>query len=144
MEGRRVFFAAIVYAAIAQLVLTTGTLFTIGYLSDPAFFLFWNNMMSQGAGPAGAEFYFIGMAIAFAVGVIFAAAYELVKNNFKSRNKPVSGAKFGLFLFFVSSVPAFLIAFMFFTLPLGLLLTWLLEGLLINVAFGLAVERIFR
>ena len=89
--------------------------------SDPAMMLFWLYPLA------------LGLALAW--------VWDKTKQLFDG-TVWCKGAKFGLILFFVSGVPAFLINFSSFNLPFVMILSWTIMGLINGIVAGLILAKV--
>jgi hypothetical protein len=152
MDNKKLLCGAAAFAVISQVVHTIGSIFAMGYYTDPRYFGFWSNLMMPGNSPPGADFFLASLAIGLITGAIFTYTYDLTKvallararKNFKANDPYLSGLRFGALLFLIASVPGFMSMWLLFALPLSLQFAWLLEGLVISLAFGIAVAKICR
>lgn len=144
MDWRKLLLAAFAYGAISLIVHTLGAFLSMQYYADPQLAPLWSNLMMPSGEAPPLKFYAASFATSIIVGIIFAYTYVLIKNAIKPGKSAESGILFGLFLFLINGIPALLSMSLLFSLPLGLLLAWQVEGLAIYLCFGLAVVRIMK
>ena len=148
MNWKKLVLAAIAFAVVSQIVHTAGAFADMGYYTDAANAALWSKVMMPGPQPPGIEFYAISIAFSLISGLIFAYAYSItkqafsLKKSFKSDRYWHVGLKFGLFLFLITSLAGTLSMYLLFAVPSGLLLSWLVQGLVACLATGVAFAKI--
>jgi hypothetical protein len=144
MDWKKLLFAAFVYAVLSLIIHTFGAFLSMQYYLDPQLAPLWSNLMMPSDAAPPLKFYAASFAASIIVGIIFSYTYVLIKNAIKPGKSVESGILFGLFLFLINGIPALLSMSLLFSLPLGLLLAWQVEGLAIYLCFGLAIVRIMK
>ena len=134
INWKKLILAAIAYTIVAQVIHTLEAFATMGYYSDPAFFAVWSKVMMPGPGAPPASFYIYSLVFGFITALIVGYGYGMVKSAIPGTGMR-KGINYGLFLFFIVGIPYFLSTYLLINLPLGLLVTWLVSGLII-FAFG--------
>lgn len=144
MEWKKILLAAAAFVVISQIVHMAGALADMCYYSNPAYFMLWSPLMMPAQGPPPMDFYLFSIAFSLITGAIFAYAFLLTKASFKEKSFLQAGVKFGLFLFLISGITSTLSMYLLFAVPAGLLFSWLAQGLIVFLAFGIAMARIFE
>ena len=121
---------AIVFTIAAQVVHIVGAMAEMSYYTDPANFALWSPLMMPAAGPPGAEFYAASIIASFIIGLVFAAAYGLLKASIPGKASK-KGMNFALLLFMLATVPGALSMGLVFAVPVGLIVAWAIEDLVI-------------
>ncbi|VVC01395.1 Uncharacterised protein [uncultured archaeon] len=142
MEWKKIILAAIAFAILSQIVHTLGAFADMGYYTDPAYFPLWSPLMMGAQGPPGTDFYAFSIVFSLITGTIFACMYFFMKSLFKQKTCLQRGYKFGLFLFLVNGVTGTLSMYLIFAVPAMLLFSWLVQGLITSLAFGVAIAKI--
>ncbi len=148
MEWKKLALAAVAFAIISELVYTLGAFADMGYYANAAYSALWSKIMMPGQQAPGAEFYILSIAVALITGFIFAYAYTItkqaftMKKSFKSDRYWKVGLKFGLFLFLMANLTGMLSIYLMIALPAGLLLSWMVQGLAVSLAAGVAFAKI--
>ena len=148
MKWKNLFLAAIAFAVISQIVYMAGAFADMGYYTDAANASLWSKVMMPGPQPPGIEFYVLSVVFTLIAGFIFAYAYSItkqafiLKKSFKADRFWQVGIKFGLFLFFMTSLTGTLSMYLLLAVPSGLLLSWLAQGLVASLAAGVAFAKI--
>ncbi|MBI5884940.1 hypothetical protein HZB89_02465 [archaeon] len=137
MDAKQMVLAAIAFIAIAQVVHFLGAFIDMPYYFMPDYFSVWSKVMMPAAGPPPISFYITSVAFNFAAGLIFAWFFVKTKAVFK-------GAQFGLALFAVSTVPGTLALYLTINLPVMLLVSWAVQGLIVFTATGIAFSKIIK
>ncbi|MEW5955490.1 MAG: hypothetical protein AB1626_03060 [Candidatus Micrarchaeota archaeon] len=131
----------IAFAVISQVVYTIEAMLDMQYYTDPANFALWSGIMMPNQGPPGTEFLLLSIAFAFVSGLIFAAAFHVLRNSFE-KDALKAGAAFGVLLFFVATLPGMLATYLNLAVPAGLVASWTVAGLVVNVLGGAAIGKI--
>jgi hypothetical protein len=142
MDWKKASIAAVAFAIISQVVYFIGATFDMGYYADPANASLWSRSMMPVAGPPPLEFFLMSLAMGFATGLLYALAFTLVHKGLNAKGVVQTGLKFGLFLFAMVSVTGFVSMSLLLAIPTGLQFSWLLQGLAISLASGLAYAKI--
>lgn len=144
MDWKKLLFAAFAFAVLSQAIHSLGAYLSMGYYTDPQLAPLWSNLMMPSEGAPPLKFFAASFATSFIVGIIFAYTYILIRGAIKPGKSFESGILFGLFLFLINGIPSLLSMSLLFSLPIGLLLAWQVEGLAIYLCFGLAVVKIMK
>jgi hypothetical protein len=148
MKSDKLVLSALAYVLISIVVNNIGAIFTMGYYTDPANSGLWSKLMMPGPQPPGMEFYISSIIFSLAAGAIFAYLYTLVRPALSTKqpfhsSKPIDiGLKFGLLLFALTSLTGFLSMFLLLAIPFGLLFAWLVSGLIVCLASGVAFAKL--
>lgn len=140
----RFVLAAVVFTIIAQIIHSVAPMLTMQYYTDPAYATVWSKFMMPFAGPPPATFYYMSVAFNLIGALLFTLVYLVVKNSVPGKTLASKGLMYGFLIFLVSGISAFLSMFMILNLPLVLIVSWTLEGLLINLLGGMAVAGISK
>ncbi|MCX6772708.1 MAG: hypothetical protein NTV88_02965, partial [Candidatus Micrarchaeota archaeon] len=111
MNWKNLALAAVGFAVLNMIVNTLGAFADMNYYTDPANAALWSKIMMPGPQPPGIEFYVASLLMTFLIGLIYAYAYTITrgafasKKSFKADKQWEVGAKFGVFLFLISSLP---------------------------------------
>lgn len=148
MNWKNLFLAAVAYMVIAEVLGTAFAFLSMDYYTNPQYFPLWSEIMMPNNGSPGADFYAYSIIFDTIVGAAFAYAFLLTKQAliakkpFKADRFWQLGLKYGVFLFGVAQVPGFFAMYLTLAIPLGLLLVWLVQGLAISLAFGVACAKL--
>jgi hypothetical protein len=141
----KIVLAAIVYLVIAQVIHIISTVATMDYYFMPQYFPVWSKLMMPTAGPPPASFYYYSIAFSFIAGIMFSAAYYVLKQGIPGKHYIQKGLNYGLLVFAVAGIPFALTNFLLINLPTLLVLTWaFLDGLVAYVLAGVAVARVLE
>ena len=140
----RLLAAAVAYLVIAQVVYTLGVFADMGYYTDPNYFPLWSKLMMPAAGPPPIEFTLASMAFQFIAGLLFALVYAVVKGSVPGKGWKNKGLMYGFLIFLVAGIPFTLTLTLLINLPPGLILSWMLQGLVTYLLAGLALARIVK
>lgn len=149
MNYAKLFYAAVAFTVISQVVHIAGAMADMGYYTDAAYSALWSKlMMATPTSAPGADFYAISIFFSVITGLIFADAYSMTKHLFTAKKSFRSdkywniGLKFGMFLFMLTMLTGTMGMFLTFALPFGLLVSWLVQSLAICLASGVAFAKI--
>ncbi|MBI4995028.1 hypothetical protein HZC21_05325 [Candidatus Peregrinibacteria bacterium] len=140
----RFVLAAIAFAVIAQIIHSVAPMLTMQSYTDPAYASVWSKFMMPFAGPPPATFYYMSVAFNLIGALLFTLVYLVVKNSVPGKTLASKGLMYGFLIFLVAGIPGFLSMFMVLNLPLALIVSWTLEGLLIDLLGGMAVAGISK
>jgi hypothetical protein len=135
---------AIVYAIVGEIVMTLGAMADMNYYLDQNYFPVWNKIMMPAAGPPPAEFYCTGIAFQLVTGFLFGLVYAVIKGAVPGKGWKNKGLMYGFLVFLVAGIPITLMLIMLINLPLGLLLSWMLQSLIVYLLMGLAAAKILK
>ncbi len=141
---KKLYLFAIVMAIAAMIVHTVESFLTMGYYTDPANFLLWSKLMMSGAGPPPAIFYAYSLLFAFVSWMLFGFVYIVLSGAIKEKDIVKRGLKFGTLIFLVGSLPGALTMVLLLNLPLGLIISWVISGLALNLAGGVAAAGLIK
>ena len=155
----RILAVAILYAIVGEIVMTLGAFLDMSYYFDPAYFGVWSKIMMPAAGPPPLEFYYFGIAFQLVAGFLFAFVYSVVK---RSVNLGVHstlnlragkewhkgwynmGLMYGFLIFLVAGIPTTMTLYLLINLPVGLLLSWMLQNLVVYLIMGLVAAKLVK
>ena len=148
MEWKKLALAAVAFAVISELVYTLGAFSDMGYYANAAYSGLWSSIMMPGQQAPGIGFYALSVVFTLIGGFIFAYAYKItkqafvMKKAFKSDRYWKVGLKFGLFLFLMTTLTGMLSMYLMIAIPAGLLLSWMVQGLVVSLAAGVAFAKV--
>ncbi len=128
--------AVVIMIVIAMIINTVIAQFTMSYYQDPAYFSVWSKLMMPAEGPPPASFFWYSALFQLIAAAFFVLVYYFVGSAVPGR-KAGRGVMYGIFVFLIGSLPGFLSLFLLINLPFGIVLWWLLSGLIISVLAGL-------
>jgi hypothetical protein len=140
----RLIAVAIVYAIVGEIVMTLGAMADMNYYFDPNYFAVWSKLMMPAAGPPPAEFYYAGIAFQLMTGFLFALVYAVVKGAVPGKGWKNKGLMYGFLIFMVAGIPTTLMLILLVNLPIGLLLSWMLQSLVVYLLMGLVAAKIVK
>lgn len=143
-DPARILGVAILWVIIAQVIRSLEALATMDYYLNPEYFSVWSKLMMPGPGPPPMEFLYTSMGFNFIVGLILALAYTWVSGSLHAKGYIGKGLLFGWLLFLVSTIPSSLALILLINLPIGLVITWGISGLAINLLGGIGTARILE
>jgi len=135
---------AVLMAIVAQIVHTIEAIFTMSYYTDPQYFQVWSKIMMPGPGAPPSEFYIYSFVFALVGWVLFGYVYEMLGGAIKEKEQNKRGLKFGALIFLVAGVPMTLMLFLLINLPIGMLLSWAVSGLALDLIGGMVAARMIQ
>jgi hypothetical protein len=124
---------------IAQFVHGLDSIFAMRYYIDPTYYPLWSKIMMPAPGPPPPSFLVISLLFNLTGAFLFALVYTVLQRGLPGRSTVVKGIWYGLLVFLVASVPSSLMLVLLINLPLGIVLLWGLEALVIDLAGGVLV-----
>ncbi len=140
-DWKGILIVGVVLAIIAQIVHTIGASLTMGYYQDPAYFKVWSKLMMPSEGPPPASFVLASLGHGLITSIIFAFVYSMIKGAIPGGTPVRKGLNYGLLIFLIAGVTFPLTLLLLINLPLGLILSWSAEALVIYLIGGLLVVR---
>lgn len=139
----RILLAGFGFGVVAQVIHSSGAFMTMGYYTDPSYFGLWSKLMMPYPQAFSSSFIYYSLMVNFFLGLIFAGIYKWVRSSFCGQSLG-RGLCFGWLLFLTKSFPFFLTSFLLLNLPFGLLIFWLVEDFVIDLAGGLILAMIIK
>jgi hypothetical protein len=140
----RILAVAILYAIASEIVMTLGAFMDMSYYYDPSYFGVWSKLMMPAAGPPPAEFYYFGMAFQLVTGFLFALVYRVIKGAVPGKGWKNKGLMYGFLIFLVTGIPTTMMLYLLINLPVGLLLSWMLQSLVVYLIMGLVAAKLLK
>ena len=140
----RLIAVAILYAIIGEIIMTLGATADMSYYMDPAYFSVWSKLMMPAAGPPPAEFYYVGIAFQLVTGFLFALVYNVVKGAVPGKGWKNKGLMYGFLIFLVAGIPTTMTLYLLINLPVGLILSWMLQSLVVYLIMGLLAAKLVK
>ncbi len=149
MGPKKLLTAAAAFTIISLAIYTAGAMLDMPHYTEAANASLWSPAMMPSAGASPPlTFFLLSAASTFLTGILLSCLYSASRNWFNS-NKPFKndkalavGAKFGLFVFLLMPLSTFFFNYLTFAVPMGLNLSWLLQGLASCVLGGMAMAKI--
>lgn len=142
MDWKNIGIAAVTYTIISMVVYSLGAFADMSYYADPANSGLWSKVMMPGGGAPGLNFTVLSIIISLITGVIFGSAFVVLRQNFKQKSFVKQGLSFGIFLLILVYVPGFLSMYLLLAIPIGLQLSWMVQGLIVSLAGGVVFATI--
>jgi len=140
----RILAVAILYAIVGEIVMTLGAFLDMSYYFDPAYFGVWSKIMMPAAGPPPLEFYYFGIAFQLVAGFLFAIVYRVIKGSVPGKGWKNKGLMYGFLIFLAAGIPMTMTLFLLINLPVGLLLSWMLQNLVVYLIMGLVAAKLVK
>ena len=135
---------AVLYAIIGEAVMTLGAMADMNYYMDSNYFPVWSKIMMPAAGPPPAAFMYTGIIFQLITGFFFAFVYAVLKGAVPGTGWKNRGLMYGFLVFLVAGIPTTLMLILLINLPLGLLISWLLQSLVVYLLAGLVAAKIIN
>jgi hypothetical protein len=117
---------------------------TMDFYMDEAYFAVWSKLMMPTAGPPPSEFYIASITSAVIIALIYAAAYDMLKNSLPGKTDLMKGMKYGILLFVLVQIPGLLGMWLLINLPALLLVYWGIGSLVMLLIGGIAIAKIVK
>ena len=134
--------ASVLYAVIAQIVHTVGSVVAMGYYLMPAYFPVWSKIMMPTAGPPPASFYVYSIVFALLTGLFLAYFYVVLRKSIWGNTAVKRGLCYGLIVLFIGVIPFSLMLILLINLPLGLIAEWTVENLVVTFAGSMVIAKL--
>ena len=150
MDWKNLTIAAVAFAIMSMVANTIGAFGDMKYYTDPANSGLWSKLMMPGQSSPPLEFFLLTTLAAFGTGLVYAYAYTITKHafagkgSFRADRQWETGAKFGVFLFLVAVLPGMLSMYLLFAVPLGLVVSWIVQGFATSVIGGVIFSKIIK
>ncbi|MFA5076654.1 MAG: hypothetical protein WC480_04555 [Patescibacteria group bacterium] len=135
---------AVAYTALAYVVHTLGAILTMGYYQMPEYFSVWSKIMMPQAGPPPMSFTLYSLLFGLITALIFTYIYILLKDNLGSGTLVQKGLRYGSIVFAIGALSGMLMTILLINLPLGLIVEWAIEMLVINLLGGIMVAKMVK
>ncbi len=136
--------AMIVLTIVSQIIHTIEASLTMGYYLLAEYLPVWSKIMMPVAGPPPMSFYIFSLGFGIVTWALFVMVYSAVGCCLPGKTEFNRGMVFGLLVFFVGTVPGALSLVLLVNLPMGLIGSWLVSGLVINLINGGLVSKIMK
>lgn len=140
----RVLVAAIVFAVVSYIVHFVGALIEMPYYLIEEYFPVWSKVMMPAAGPPPMSFHVYSILFGFVSALMFVLVYAFIKQGIPSRSRMSRGMVYGVLVFMLASIPSFLSMYLLINLPLMLLVSWTIQGLVIFLLGGIITAYIVK
>jgi len=140
----RILAVAILYAIVSEIVMTLGAMVDMSYYYDPSYFGVWSKLMMPTAGPPPAEFYYTGIIFQLVTGFLFALVYRVIRGSVPGKGWKNKGLMYGFLVFLVAGIPTTMTLYLLINLPVGLLLSWMLQSLVVYLIMGLVAAKLLK
>ncbi|MCC7552376.1 hypothetical protein KO317_01790 [Candidatus Micrarchaeota archaeon] len=144
MDYVKILASAIFVMFVSLIIYTAGSFVDMEYYTNSDNFGLWSKIMMPNMGPPGVEFYFVSLVFKFIIGLIFTLFYMVIAKSIRQESILKTGIFYGCLLFVILGIPTTLNTFLLFAVPLGLLISWTIQGLLVLVISGMGVVYIMR
>ena len=117
------------------------TLLIYTNFADQRYFDVWSKIMMPPTGfPITVFISVIFYSLIFSL--IISLVYRFTKRSFSTKSQLFSGLLFGLTLFFITFVPMYSQIYLIFNIPVVILLTWTVSGLLFSLLGGIMLSLV--
>ena len=140
----RLLGVAILYIIVSEIVMTLGAMADMNYYMDPNYLAVWSKIMMPTAGPPPAEFYYYGITFQLVTGLLFGIVYAVIRGAVPGKGWKNKGLMYGFLVFLLAGIPTSLMLFMLINLPLGIILSWMLQSLVVYLLMGLLAARMIK
>lgn len=139
----KVVIASIILLVIQMVVMNIEALFDMKYYVMPEYFPVWSKLMMPNAGPPPVEFFVASALFSFLTALVLACVYECFKASLDKRFWPrVLG--FTKLMALLSLIFSYLPMYMLINLPLGLIVSWFVSGVLVIFLGSVVFVKILK
>jgi hypothetical protein len=140
----RILLSGVLYAIVAQVIHTIGAMLAMSYYTMEEYLPVWSKIMMPTAGPPPISFMVYGIVYAFITGLLFTGLYIHLGKALPYKSVVKKGLSYGLAVFCLAGIPGALSMHLLFNLPLVLIISWTIEGLVIYLLNGMIVAKLAR
>lgn len=139
----KVLLAGVIFLAISIVLRQIEAYLTMDYYKMPEFFGVWSRLMMPKSGPPPMSFYLTSILFSYLTGITLAVVYEKIRNIFPE-DKWKRIFNFTCFTVIFAIIFFTLPVYMLFHIPLGLLITWLVTGVIIYFLATIAFNKLLN
>jgi hypothetical protein len=143
-KAGRIVLSGVIFAAISYVIHMLGALLDMGYYLDPNYFRVWSKIMMPTAGPPPMEFTLYSSLFSLIGGILFALVYYYVKDSIKLNGAVKKGLFYGLLVTLVAVIPGYLSLILLINLPLMLVVSWAVQGVIVNLLGGMITAKLIK
>ncbi len=143
MTYARLVGTAIAFMIISFVVSSAGAYADMSHYTNPDYFPVWSKLMMPAAGPPTTEFFAYSLIFSFITGLIFCFVYLKISQILKYKTLK-KGAIYGIGFFLVSTIPGSLSLILIINLPVTLIISWAVQGLIASTLSGIVAAKIIR
>lgn len=126
---------------VGQIIHTIGATLTMDYYTNPQYFSVWSKLMTPSAGPPPVSFMIVSLIFGLITSLIFAWFYSIVKNSIPGDTVLSKGINYGLLMFLTVGVTFTLNLILLINLPMGLISSWTVDGLIVFIVGGVLAAK---
>ncbi len=139
----KVILVSIILLVIQMVIMNVEALFDMKYYVMPEYFPVWSKLMMPNAGPPPAEFFIASTLFSFLSALVLACVYECFKTSLEKKFWPrVLG--FTKLMALLSLVFAYLPMYMMINLPVMLIVSWFISGVLVILLGSIVFVKILK
>lgn len=143
-KAGRIFLSGVIFMAISYVIHMLGALVDMSYYMDSNYFRVWSKIMMPTAGPPPMEFTLYSLLFSLIGGILFALVYYYVKDAIKLKGAVKKGLFYGLLVILVAVIPGYLSLFLLINLPLLLVVSWAVQGAIVNLLSGIITAKLIK
>jgi len=140
----KVLWATLAFAAIDTVLRQAEAFATMKYYLMPEYFTVWSKIMMPKAGPPEASFYIAALIGSLLGGLVMVLAYLLLKKHYLSGNIWQQALHFTLKMNILLLVFSYYPMWLMIRLPLALICSWFVTGVVVTFLGGLIFVKIFK
>jgi hypothetical protein len=129
---------------VSQIIHWIGAAVGMKYYMDPNYFDVWSKLMMPEPGPPPISFMMYSLLFNLITSFIFVFVYLLLYDSIPGTKVLNKGFIYGLIIFIISGVSSALSLTLLMNLPCGLILSWTIEGFIIDITGGMLVAIIVK
>jgi len=140
----KVLAATASFAVIDSVLRQVEAFATMKYYLMPEYFTVWSTIMMPKAGPPGVAFFVAAFIGSLLGGLVMALAYYLLSENHLSGNIWQKAGQFTLKMNVILLVFSYYPMWLMVRLPLVLIISWFIAGVVVVFLSALAFAKIFK
>ena len=126
----KIILVSIILLVIQMVIMNIEAFFDMKYYIMPQYFTVWSGLMMPNAGPPPIEFFIMSSLFSFLSALVLACVYECFKGSLEKKfwSRVLGYTKLMALL---SLIFAYLPMYLMINLPLGLIASWFISGILV-------------
>lgn len=140
----KVIGATVLFAVIDSVLRQVEALATMKYYLMPEYFSVWSTLMMPKAGPPGAAFFVAALVGSLLGGFVMALAYYVLRENHLVGNMWQKAWQFTVKINIVLLVFSYYPMWLMVRLPVVLIISWFVTGLIVTFLGALVFAKIFK
>lgn len=136
----RIILSSVIGMVIAQVIWTIEAMIDMPFYQAEAYFGVWSKLMMPNAGPPPMSFIFWGLLFGFITWLLVSVVYAKIHKGLAEKK----WVNFALILTAVHLVPMSLVMILIINLPLLMIVSWFIHGLVITFVNSFIIYKLIK